>query len=526
MQCRRRPEVESTEIRFGGEAASAASTAGDKKECRHQEGKSRKVGLLTNAPNYYSMAEPTKLNPWLNPFPNFNPSPYNTKNMPLPSSTPFLQSFLMDSSFQIENSSFQIEPRKKKLKLLDDDDRIHGDAFGLENLPRDVLLDILTRLPISSLIQFRLVSRSWKLLSLDPELSRLHHAAVAKDDPTLLFHCDYPIRNQLSFVELSSGGSDDDDEDDDDKIVRKISTPFSSSMPEFSVVGSCNGLLCLSDSLYGEPVYVFNPFSRDYLELPKSKQFQEQEVMFGFGFHPVTNEYKVVKIVYYRNKQGKRRVIRNNRNYPKSEVQILTISKQSNKNSWRSLGKVPYQLDRQATEVPVVNGRIHWLSRPGRIAGVVGRAIISFDLKDEQFKVVAKPPNVTVVRSNYHLADIRGCLAAVISCGYGKLEIWVMKEYDSKESWMKEFVIHGVYPARVPNYEFRHQIGRRALSGRMVRVLCVLKNGEILLEYRGGSLVKYDPKWKEFKDVVFPQMPKLFQTVVHLGTLNWVHSSI
>ncbi|KAI3509654.1 hypothetical protein L1887_25097 [Cichorium endivia] len=133
-----------------------------------------------------------------------------------------------------------------------------------------------------------------------------------------------------------------------------------------------------------------------------------------------------------RNWQGKRRDIRNNRNYSKSEVQFLIISKQSNTNPWRSLGKAPYQLDIQATEVPVVNGRIHWLSQPSQIAGVLGRAIISFDIKDEQFKVVTKP--VTVVRSNYHLAVIRGCLAAVISCGYGELEIWVMNEYDSKES--------------------------------------------------------------------------------------------
>ncbi|KAI3513184.1 hypothetical protein L1887_20511 [Cichorium endivia] len=55
------------------------------------------------------------------------------------------------------------------------------------------------------------------------------------------------------------------------------------------------------------------------------------------------------------------------------------------------------------------------LSRPGRIAGVVRRAINSFDLKDEQFKVVAKPPHVTVIRSNYHLADIQGCPAAPIA---------------------------------------------------------------------------------------------------------------
>ncbi|XP_071700870.1 F-box protein At3g07870-like [Rutidosis leptorrhynchoides] len=362
---------------------------------------------------------------------------------------------------------------------------------------------------------------------MDPDLAGLHHTAVENNDPILLFHCDYPIGNQLCFVDLSSNDDHDHDhyhDDNENKIVRKITTPFCNSMPEFSVVGSCNGLLCLSDSLYGEPVYVFNPFTREYLELPKTKQFNEQVVVFGFGFHPVTKEYKLVKIVYYRNSNGRKRVIRNNRNYTKSEVQVITISKEMSKNCWRSIGKMNCQIDIQSTDqAPLVNGRIHWLSRPGRISG---RAIISFDLKEEKFDVVVKPTQTVSIRSNYHLAVVRGCLAAVTSCGYGKLEIWVMKEYGIKESWIKELVIHGVNPAKTLSHEYRYGIWKRALSGPLVRVLCVLKNGEILLEYRGGKLVKYDPIWKEFKDVVFTKMPKLFQTIVHVGTLNWVHTTL
>lgn len=423
------------------------------------------------------------------------------------------------------------EPRNKKPKLANDDDQkmiviknqtlsqrymntSSGNAgSGFDILPRDVLLDVLVRLPISSLIQFRFVCRSCYAMSHDPELPRLHKAVVAKADPILVFHCDYPIRNQLSFVEY-------DGDHGADKIVKKISTPFCHSMPEFNVVGSCNGLLCLSDSLFGEPVYVFNPFTRNYLELPKCRQFQDQEVLFGFGFHPVTNEYKVVRIVYYRTP---RRLIRNHRSYPRSEVHVLTIGKPNSNNGWRCFGKAPYQLDRQAKDVVVVNGRLHWVSRPGRLGGLgglTGRTIVSFDLKDEQFKLVSKPVN----RSNYHLTVIDGCLAAAVSCGYGKLEIWVMKEYDVKESWMKLFDIHGAYLSKVPSHDYG--IWRKAMHEKMVRVLCVLKNGEILMEYRGGSLVKYDPKWKEFKDVVFHGMPKLFQTIVHVGSLNWTHTPI
>ncbi|KAJ0725956.1 putative F-box domain-containing protein [Helianthus annuus] len=426
------------------------------------------------------------------------------------------------------DSRFEIEPICKKPKLVkgEDQDSIlmiknlkneEDSCSGFDLLPRDLLLDVLMRLPISSLIQFRFVNKSCYTLSHDPELPGLHHPVAAKADPMLVFHCDYPIRNQLYFVEY-------DGDHGGDRVVRKISTPFCGAMPEFNVVGSCNGLLCLSDSLYGEPVYVFNPFTRNYLELPKCRQFQDQEVVFGFGFHPGTNEYKVVRIVYYRTTN---RLNRNNRSYPRSEVNVLTIGKPNlngneseSKEGWRCLGKVPYQLDRQAKEVVVVNGRLHWVSRPGRLGGLPGRTIVSFDLEDEKFKLVSKPVN----RSNYHLAVIDDCLATAVSCGYGKLEIWVMKEYDVKESWTKLFNIHGAYLAKVLSHDYR--IWRKAVHGKMVRVLCVLKNGEILMEYRGGNLVKYDPKWKEFKDVVFHGMPELFQTVVHVGSLNWTHTPI
>ncbi|KAK9060408.1 hypothetical protein SSX86_021112 [Deinandra increscens subsp. villosa] len=417
------------------------------------------------------------------------------------------------------DSSFYNEPRNKKPKFSDAEDKatiliknpgLDSDSgSGFDVLPRDLLLDVLTRLPISSLIQFRFASRSCYALSRDPELPRLHHPTAAKSDPILLFHCDYPIRNQLCFV-----GYDGDQ--GGDKVVRKITTPFCSSMPEFNVVGSCNGLLCLSDSLYGEPVYVFNPFTRNHFELPKCRQFQDQELVYGFGFHPVTNEYKVVRIVYYRTKN---RLSSNNRSYPRSEVHVITIGDAKN-DGWRFLGKVPYQLDRQAKEVVVVNGRVHWVGRPGRLSGLPGRTIVSFDLEDERFKLVSKPVN----RSNYHLAVIDDCLAAAVSCGYGKLEIWVMKEYDVKESWTKLFNIHGAYSAKRLSHDYR--IWRKTVHGKMVKVLCVLKNGEVLMEYRGGNLVKYDPKWKEFKDVVFHGMPELCQTIVHVGSLNWTHTPI
>ncbi|THG20583.1 hypothetical protein TEA_028562 [Camellia sinensis var. sinensis] len=316
----------------------------------------------------------------------------------------------------------EIPSKKTKCKQENDDQP----TTGLDLLPREIALDILSRLPISSLLQLRFSCRSWQILSQDPHLPRLQFSRTAKKNPCLIFHCEYPLRNQLHFVEFS-------DQDQENGIVRKIQTPFCSVMPEFNVIASCNGLLCLSDSLYSDPIYVYNPFTRENRELPKSRQFDDQEVVFGFGFHPVTNEYKVVKIIHHWNGYRRFRFC----DHTQSEVQVLSL----NTNNWRSIGKVPYPLDPRSAEA-LVNGRLHWLTQPRRCPGVRhSRSIVSFDLADEQFREIPRPDCGSLNRTNYHLAALGGCLSAIVCCHYEKFEIWVMKDYDVKESWIKEFKI-------------------------------------------------------------------------------------
>ena len=59
--------------------------------------------------------------------------------------------------------------KQRNCKKEDDEPR-----SGMESLPHDVALDILSRLPISSLVQSRLVNRAWNVLSYDPNLVALN----------------------------------------------------------------------------------------------------------------------------------------------------------------------------------------------------------------------------------------------------------------------------------------------------------------------------------------------------------------
>jgi len=330
--------------------------------------------------------------------------------------------------------------------------------------------------------------------------------------PCLLLHCDFPIRNGLHFLDLS--------EEEKRIKTKKFSLRFASSMPEFDVVGSCNGLLCMSDSLYNDSLYLYNPFTTNSLELPEcSNKYHDQELVVGFGFHQTTKEYKVVKIVYFRgsnsNYRGRGRI-----QYKQSEVQILTLSSRTDQSlSWRSLGKAPYKFVKRSSEA-LVNGRLHFVTRPRR--HVPDRKFVSFDLGDEEFREIPKPDCGGLNRTNHRLVNLKGCLCAVVYGNYMKLDIWVMRSYGVKESWGKEYSIGTYLPKGLKqNLDRPMWIWKNAENGKVVRVLCVLENGEVLLEYKNRVLVAYDPKVGKFKDLVFNGLPNWFHTVVHVGTLSW-----
>ncbi|XP_022771702.1 F-box protein At3g07870-like [Durio zibethinus] len=400
------------------------------------------------------------------------------------------------------------ERHAKRRKTKPEDDQ--QQTTGMESQPHEIIVDILSRLPITSLVQFKCVCRGWRALAQDPLLSDMLLSCKAEGNPCLILHCDFPIRNQLYFVDLSA-------HNEEKEKVKRLYVPFQATMSEFDVVGSCNGLLCLSNSLYNDPIFVYNPFTMDYIELPKSRQYTDQEVVFGFGFHPKTKEYKVVKIVYYRNSSSRysraRRII-----YRQSNVQIFTLGS----SAWRSLGKASCQFVRRPSEA-LVSGRLHWVSQPRR--SDPARRIMSFDLAYEQFQEVPKPDCGGLNRCNFHLSVLKGCLAAAVYGNYGKLAIWVMKDYNVKESWIKEFSIGAYMPKCLKQNLDRDRplnIWKNASNGKVVRVLCLLENGEILLEYKNRVLVSYDPKKGKFRDLVFQGIPNWFQTVVHAGSFNWI----
>ena len=68
---------------------------------------------------------------------------------------------------------------------------------------------------------------------------------------------------------------------------------------KFDIVNSCNGLLLLCGCFQRNSLVVSNPFTGEFIRLPKSENdglMTWHNVYLGFGYHKKTNEYKVVRI--------------------------------------------------------------------------------------------------------------------------------------------------------------------------------------------------------------------------------------
>ncbi|GFZ05253.1 hypothetical protein Acr_17g0008250 [Actinidia rufa] len=130
-------------------------------------------------------------------------------------------------------------------------------------------------------------------------------------------------------------------------------------------------------------------------------------------------------------------------------------------------------------------------------------------------------------RCNYHLVVLGGCLSTVILYHFVRFEIWVMGEYNVKESWIKKFIIQDYSPQFMKSrWRPSYRIWKNVLSQKNARILCQLENGNSLIEYKGGVEVSHDPCSGAFKKQTFQGMPDLSRSVAHVSSLNWVDNII
>ncbi|XP_023918000.1 F-box/kelch-repeat protein At3g06240 isoform X2 [Quercus suber] len=303
------------------------------------------------------------------------------------------------------------------------------------HLPYDIVLNILTRLPVKSVMRLRCVSKSLDSSITSPHfisthLNNINNKDDDDDDHRYLIHMPASspptrsINRSICTVAL--------DRTFDAISEVRIPSDFSSNVDD--IVGSCNGLLCLVD--YTNNIYLWNPSVRKFKKLPHTCLKNLNYATLGFAYHSQNNDYKVVRIAYASWLPALP--------LPPSEIEVYTLSS----DSWRRVGidfttNGVFFTKNHLLTTPLVSGALHWMA----VEEIHNcEMIISFDVNSEEFRKLAQPHgSIDDNNINRCLASFKGKLA-FITCGHGvqlgfQHSIWVMREYGVVESWNKLFVL-------------------------------------------------------------------------------------
>ncbi|KAK1378458.1 F-box domain-containing protein [Heracleum sosnowskyi] len=258
------------------------------------------------------------------------------------------------------------------------------------------------------------------------------------------------------------------------------------------VVGSCNGLICLTNQV--GHIRLWNPAMKrvkDISDFAIRRVDSTGEVSVGFGFDRMTNDYKVVRIV--RTSRSK--------NTP-GQVEVYSL----NQASWREIEvEVDFELLRDRCRV-IVKGHPYWLGFAHRCK--IRQFFVTFDVHNEVFSKIPWPDQCMNPRGR---RQVYGTIMefqesfAVAVCKYVEgrileISIWVMDDnIDGECSWTEKLIVGPI-------------LG-------MSRLLGCLKNGEIVGENSDErQLILYDPITKERK---LPQV-----RMRTLGVYNHVESLV
>ena len=354
-----------------------------------------------------------------------------------------------------------------------------------DSLPDEIVTQILIRLPTKSIITCTSVCKTWKSLIQNPTFISTHlHHSINNNNHYLFFRFydveedikeKYPLYNDNDFIQHTRFDFPLEPQNKDDPIFR--------------VVGTCNGLVCLSDDLYiyTNEFFLWNPCVRKFVKLPYPNLTYHPDCFFrvsiGFGFDAETNDYKVVRMVSL--------VVDHNDDLDieidQPEVEVFSLAT----GEWRKVTSfLPPICTLMEDREPqtFVNGALHWLAFRSTGDDKLVHFVLVFDLGDETFCEIQLPELLNY--SGYGriqlcaYVSVYGNSIALFQrrdSDYSEYEImWVMKEYGVVSSWTKVLTID--------DQDQGWAIGSR-------------RNGEVVFESYEWQLFSLDLETREKKDL-------------------------
>ncbi|KAK4415026.1 putative F-box protein [Sesamum alatum] len=302
----------------------------------------------------------------------------------------------------------------------------------MQEIPSEVLGEILSRLPAESLLRIRCVCKAWQRTIDDPVFTKLHlhRQLLGFQDSSngvgqLILIGDLDTQfYSLPMESLNSDGAE---------IVKATivkTSPLESYRGAKPPVGSCNGVVLISQSKGIN--FLWNPLTGEFHRLPPLKLTKKSRGFYhsvsGLGYDSAADDYKVVKVVQVLDPRDRRF---------RTETMVYSLKL----DSWRRIKDFPYRIWQFCGGI-FLKGALHWISStmPQKC---MDDLIIGLDLGTEDYSLLPLPSKLSGLEkpSSKHLGVLGGCL--ILRCHYQieRLDVWLMEDYGVESSWIKLFSV-------------------------------------------------------------------------------------
>ncbi|XP_021772118.1 putative F-box/kelch-repeat protein At3g17280 [Chenopodium quinoa] len=302
------------------------------------------------------------------------------------------------------------------------------ESFEFNNLPKDIIFDIFSRIPLKHLYQLRCVCKKWLFyLHQNPEFRDFYHQKH-KINPILLFTkqiMENPS-TQLSSYYI------------DGTPITQISTNFDQSL--ISTL-TCNGILCL---ITKTNAFLYDPITMRISNLPNSNPRRfDSSFGWAFGFSPFRNVFKILHFYTIEKKFD-------NFHYCQTQEIMCEILNKPNSDlgfesqeEWNNLGICPFDfLGRK--NYAFVDGKFYWLIGEKKF-NPENIKIMSFDLEFEGFGLNYFPKSCSNRSVEcLDLVEIRDFLCLTDRLPWeSSMDIWMMEKENKgfPNFWVRKYKV-------------------------------------------------------------------------------------
>ncbi|MFQ6625334.1 hypothetical protein Gotur_005376 [Gossypium turneri] len=161
------------------------------------------------------------------------------------------------------------------------------------------------------------------------------------------------------------------------------------------------------------------------LDFSSASSFFPRSTYYGFGYDPISDDYKLVRMVQLHG---------NNKGYLHSEAKVYSLRS----NCWRRIKDFCFYLILHRKFGILANNALHWMVF--KTPQSWKQNLVGFDLGTEEFRFLELPDLCLDKLFCYDIKAMGGynCLTATFRDSNDVVaEVWIMKEYGVKESWVK-----------------------------------------------------------------------------------------